>query len=307
MTIGIFVKALNASYKKDWIEFFFEFLPMLVLLLVLFGWMDVLIIGKWLIDWTKVDVKHTVDGVTTEYTGRNAAPPVIPTMINNFLNGGEQDIYIFDPATQKAVSQSFIIIAFICIPLMLCVKPCYIGRQHKAHAHEDHRAPSVVDPEHEQLVAATGNSKDVEKEIQEVLKAEAGEEGEHAMSELFIHQLIETIEFALGTVSNTASYLRLWALSLAHSQLAEVFYKQTYEGAMTSANDGKWVGSMISFTLTFTIFSSATIAILMLMDVMECFLHTLRLHWVEFQSKFYKGMGYAFKPLCFRQEIFQQA
>ena len=41
----------------------------------------------------------------------------------------------------------------------------------------------------------------------------------------------------------------------------------------------------------------------MAMDLMECFLHTLRLHWVEFQNKFYKADGRKFNPFDFTNLI----
>jgi V-type H+-transporting ATPase subunit a len=99
--------------------------------------------------------------------------------------------------------------------------------------------------------------------------------------------MIETIEFVLGTVSNTASYLRLWALSLAHSQLSKVFMEKTIGVALKS-------DSIIMLFLSFFVFASMSLFVLMLMDAMECFLHDLRLHWVEFQNKFYKGQGQKF-------------
>lgn len=50
---------------------------------------------------------------------------------------------------------------------------------------------------------------------------------------------------------------------------------------------------------------SVTFAVLMCMDQLECFLHTIRLHWVEFQNKFYKGDGYKFNPYSY-QNLLQE-
>jgi V-type H+-transporting ATPase subunit a len=129
-----------------------------------------------------------------------------------------------------------------------------------------------------------------ERDFHDLAKDILSPHGPHEFGEVFVHSMIETIEYALGTVSNTASYLRLWALSLAHGQLAKVFFDYTISATINMTMG--YVGCFLAWYLFFAI----TFSVLMMMDLLEASLHCLRLHWVEFNNKFFKGQGYAFRP-----------
>jgi V-type H+-transporting ATPase subunit a len=225
---------------------------------------------------------ETVDKCPLDYggTGDGCQPPnLITTLINIALQPGSVDEPMYD--NQGSIQTILLLVAFLCVPTLLCVKPLYLRNQANRTRSNSESLQPLLDREEGdvQAVASSGDSH--------------GHGEEFDFAEVFIHQAIETIEFVLGMVSNTASYLRLWALSLAHSELATVFWSK----AMLSMIN---TGNPVMVYFGFAVFAAVSFAVLLCMDLLECFLHALRLHWVEFQNKFFKADGYRFQPFDFK-------
>ena len=95
-------------------------------------------------------------------------------------------------------------------------------------------------------------------------------------------------------ISNAASYLRLWALSLAHSELATVFWEKAMVGAIKTGNP-------ILIFMGFYVFAAVSGAVLLCMDVLECFLHASTLGGVS--EQIFKADGYRFQPFYFHSVL----
>ncbi|KAL0094244.1 V-type ATPase, V0 complex, 116kDa subunit family [Phycomyces blakesleeanus] len=271
MSFAICLNVFNHIYfgKKEFV--WLEFLPQILFMESIFGYLVFCIIYKWSVNWWEVGQ----DGQLL----RNAPPNLLNMLIYMFLTPGT-----VDPKEQLFPGQGplqavLIVIALICVPWMWFAKPFYLKKQH-----ENHRYRTVANDEDDHNSA----------EFDHDMTAETEEEFE--FSEMMIHQTIHTIEFCLNCISNTASYLRLWALSLAHAQLSSVLWDMTLKIWFNLTGFPAVAGLVIGFSMWFVL----TVGILLGMEGLSAFLHALRLHWVEFDGKFYMGDGYIFEPFSFK-------
>ena len=99
---------------------------------------------------------------------------------------------------------------------------------------------------------------------------------------------LEVFEFVLSLISSTTSYLRLFALSLAHAKLSSLML----ELLLSTLSEYHPYISYIRCIAFFMI----TVGMMLTLDVMECLMHVVRLHWVEWMGKFYQGSGRIFQP-----------
>ncbi|KAI7750630.1 hypothetical protein M8C21_031385 [Ambrosia artemisiifolia] len=256
MNLGIILSYFNAKFFRNDLNIRYQFIPQMIFLNSLFGYLSLLIIVKWCTG-SQADLYHI--------------------MIYMFLSPtddlGENQLFW----GQKYLQILLLLLALVAVPWMLIPKPLLLKKQHEERHQGQAYAP---------LYSLDDN---IESEFSD--KPHGGHE-EFEFSEVLVHQLIHTIEFVLGSVSNTASYLRLWALSLAHSELSSVFYEKVLLLAWGFNN---WVILIIGII----VFVFATVGVLLVMETLSAFLHALRLHWVEFQNKFYEGDGYKFNPFSF--------
>uniref|UniRef100_H3B8J9 V-type proton ATPase subunit a n=1 Tax=Latimeria chalumnae TaxID=7897 RepID=H3B8J9_LATCH len=251
MVFGILLSLLNHIYFKKTINIILQFIPEMIFIISLFGYLVFMIIFK----WCQFDVH------SSQY-----APSILIHFINMFLfNYSDKSLGPLYMYQGRQEIQTFLVIfALITVPWMLMIKPFVLRANHIKSQH----VPQSTSP-------GSGPSEEIEVEVLQSNHSDAPAHGEHggghgdddeefSFGDVFVHQAIHTIEYCLGCISNTASYLRLWALSLAHAELSEVLWTMVLHMGLSSDRD----------------------------EIL-----------VEFQNKFYAGSGYKFAPFSFKNVL----
>lgn len=204
MIFGVVVGLFNHRYFKNKMVIYTEFIPQMIFLIFLFFYMTTLMFMKWNRFSAENEAPFSI----------HCAPSILITFINMVLfkestvTSPECSPYMF--AGQAFIQKFLVLVALACIPVMLFAKPFLIMQERKKQALQPILPYNSEGQE--------GENGGLNPQTQPADAGAHNDHGNEEMSEIFIHQGIHTIEYVLGSVSHTASYLRLWALSLAHAR-----------------------------------------------------------------------------------------
>merc|ERR1719263_90826 len=177
MDLGIIMSLMNALYFRKPVDIWHGFVPQIIFLNGLFGYLALLIVIKW-------------------------------------VSGGQAGLQVL-----------LVLVCVACVPWMLFTKPMILKKQHEARSRG-----------YTSLADNAVFADDGEDDEGDGHGSSGDGDGGFDFGDTMVHQMIHTIEFVLGAVSNTASYLRLWALSLAHAQLSAVFWDRVFMASVATQN-----------------------------------------------------------------------
>uniref|UniRef100_A0A8C0R1N7 V-type proton ATPase subunit a n=1 Tax=Canis lupus dingo TaxID=286419 RepID=A0A8C0R1N7_CANLU len=269
MTFGVILGIFNHLHFRKKFNIYLVSVPELLFMLCIFGYLIFMIVYKWL--------------VYSAETSR-VAPSILIEFINMFLFPASETNGLY--SGQEHVQRLLLVVTALSVPVLFLGKPLFLLWLHNG------RSCFGVSRSGYTLIR-----KDSEEEVS-LLGSQDIEEGNNQFNfgEILMTQVIHSIEYCLGCISNTASYLRLWALSLAHAQLSDVLWTMLVRvGLRVDTTYG-----VLLLLPVIALFAVLTIFILLIMEGLSAFLHAIRLHWVEFQNKFYVGAGTKFVPFSFR-------
>uniref|UniRef100_A0A9J8CCH6 V-type proton ATPase subunit a n=1 Tax=Cyprinus carpio carpio TaxID=630221 RepID=A0A9J8CCH6_CYPCA len=267
MLFGVTLSLVNFVHFRKFQDIFLQFVPQLIFMLSLFGYLIFLILYKWCI------------------TLRSETAPRILLLFINMMLFDYQSEHVLLYGGQKGLQIFLVLTAVLMVPVLLLVKPFLIYRTRMKTRHQVFGNNPNDQHGTDTRSSFSHHQKDEMVSFWYMV----------SMGDISVYQAIHTVEFCLGCISNTASYLRLWALSLAHAELSEVLWRMVLQVGLKISSG---MGSLMLVVL-FAAFAVLTVTILLVMEGLSAFLHALRLHWVEFQNKFYEGSGYKFTPLSF--------
>jgi V-type H+-transporting ATPase subunit a len=179
------------------LDIYANFLPSVLFLCSIFGYLVLCILYKWSVNWSL----------------RGTPPPgLLNMLIYMFLSPGKIDIPLYPG--QRFVQNVLLLVALVCVPWMLLLKPLYLRWDAKRNIARGYAGIPQTRESEEQTPTRERFSIGVEDDEEMlVMEMQVLTEETHAgfdFSEVMIHQAIHTIEFCLNCISHTASYLRLW-------------------------------------------------------------------------------------------------